>query len=461
MSIYELSSFRKNRYRSFVSGFARNFCGVLRLRFTAHLMNENIRKTKLENGLTILTETMPGLRSATIGIWIKSGSRHEPAPLNGICHFIEHAVFKGTEKRSALDIAVESDRLGGHLDAFTGHEITGFTMKIVDKFVPQAFDLLADMLANPRFDERELKREQRVIIEEMKMVEDTPEEYLGELFNHAFFPKHPLGLPIEGTRQTVKTFDHKVTKQFHSEVYAPENIVIAAAGNVEHAQIVDLAEKFWGNQQSQNPKSEIRNPKLASPILLKKKRELEQTHLIIAAPFVQADSQERYAANLLTNILGGGTASRLWQRVREERGLAYSVGASAIAFSDCGVFSIYAGTSPKQLDEVVDLSINEMRKIVRDGVTEDELELVKQQGIASILLGLESTGVRAGTLVRQEIVHGKTIPVDKTLKNIEAVTPDDIQTLARQFFQTERIALAALGNLNGFKVERSRLEINK
>ncbi|MDQ4120532.1 MAG: insulinase family protein [Acidobacteriota bacterium] len=423
-------------------------------------MNENIRKTKLENGLTILTEKMPGVRSATIGFWIKSGSRHEPEHLNGICHFIEHSVFKGTNRRTALDIAIESDKLGGNFDAFTSHEVVGFTMKVVDKYAAQAFDLLADMLANPRFDQTELKREQKVIIEEMKMVEDTPEEYLGELFNRAFFPAHSLGLPIEGTRQTVKTFNHETTAAFHAQIFTPANIVISAAGNIEHAQIAELAEKFFNKKSTENLQSASRNPQLAAPILLKKKRELEQAHLIIAAPFVQSNSPQRYAANLLTNILGGGTASRLWQAVREERGLAYSVGASAIAFADCGIFSIYAGTSPKHLDQVVDLSIAEMRRVVREGVSPDELELVKEQGIASILLGLESTSVRAGNLARQEIVHGKTIPIEETLVNIEAVTTDDIQAVAREFFQTERIALAALGNLNGFKVERSRLEVN-
>lgn len=422
-------------------------------------MNENIQVTRLENGLTILTEKMPGLRSATVGIWLKQGSRHEPAQLNGICHFIEHAVFKGTERRSALDIAVESDRLGGNFDAYTSHEVTGFMMKVTDKGISQAFDLLADMVANPRFDERELKREQKVIIEEMKMVEDTPEEYLGELFNREFFPQHALGLPIEGTRETVKTFNHETAAKFHAEVFKPHNIVIAAAGNVEHAQIVDLAGKFFDKSQIEHFKSEISNPEIAAPIFLKKKRDLEQAQLIIATPFVRAGSSQRYAANLLTNIIGGGTSSRLWQAVREERGLAYSVGASAIAFQDCGIFSIYAGTSPKQLETVVDLSIAELRKIVREGVKQEELELVKQQALASILLGLESSSVRTGTLVRQEIVHGRRIETDETLANIEAVTPDDVQHLARQFFQTERIAFAALGNLNGFKIDRSRLTI--
>ena len=423
-------------------------------------MNENIQATRLANGLTILTEKMPDLRSATIGIWLKKGSRHEPAALNGIYHFIEHAVFKGTQRRSAFDIATESDRLGGNLDAYTSHETTGFVMKVVDKSVSQAFDLLADMLLNPLFDQTELRREQKVIIEEMKMVEDSPEEYLGELFNQAFFPDHPLGLPIEGTKKTVKTFDHETVVAFHREIFTPDSLIVAAAGNVEHLQIVELANKFFDTKtlEIRNPKSEIRNPTLAAPILLKKKPNLEQAHLIIAAPFVEAKSQKRYAAHLLTNIIGGGTASRLWQSVREKRGLAYSVGASAVSFQDCGVFSIYAGTAPSQLEKVVDLSVKEMRKIVKRSVSAAELELVKEQAAASILFGLEDSSVRAASLAENEIIHGRQITPDETLTNFQKVSTDDIQNVAAEFFQTDKIAFAALGNLNGFKIKRERFE---
>ncbi|MEP6925246.1 MAG: pitrilysin family protein [Pyrinomonadaceae bacterium] len=425
-------------------------------------MNENIKVTHLANGLTILTEKMPDLRSATIGIWLKKGSRHEPAALNGIHHFIEHAVFKGTAKRSALEIAIESDRLGGNLDAFTSHESTGFVMKVVDKTLPQTFDLLADMLINPVFDEKEMRREQKVIIEEMKMVEDSPEEYLGELFNSAFFPNHPLGLPIEGTKKTVKTFDHEIIATFHRKVFTPDNLIVAAAGNVEHAQIVELSNKFFDVSSSfiLPPSSFEAKPKLAAPILLRKKPDLEQAHLIIAAPFVEAKSEKRYAAHLLTNIVGGGASSRLWQSVREKRGLAYSVGASAIAFHDCGVFSIYAGTSPAQLEKVVDLSINEMRRIVRKGVKPEELDLVKEQAAASILFGLEDSSVRAAYLADNEITHGRQISPDETLANLEKVTVEEVQAVAKEFFVTEKIALIALGNLNGFQIERSRLAVS-
>src|SRR2546421_5188256 len=209
------------------------------------VMVEQVQVERFPNGLTVLTEHMPSLRSATVGVWVRRGSRHEGADWNGISHFIEHAVFKGTETRSALDIAVESDRLGGHFDAYTTHELTGFAMKVVDAALPAAFDLLSDMLARPRFEEEEMRREQRVIIEEMKMVEDTPDEFLAEIFNAAYFPNHSLGRPIEGTAETVSTFGHRRTADFHATTYAPRNLVVAAAGNVEHAQLVELAARAF------------------------------------------------------------------------------------------------------------------------------------------------------------------------------------------------------------------------
>jgi predicted Zn-dependent peptidase len=426
-------------------------------------MIEEIQTTRLGNGLTILTERMPGLRSATIGIWVRRGSRHELPEVNGICHFIEHAVFKGTERRTALDIAIESDRLGGHLDAFTTHEMTGFTMRVADTGLSKALDLLADMLAHPRFETTDLQREQKVIIEEMKMVEDTPDEFLGELFNAAYFPNHPLGRPIEGTEQTVSSFDRAVTTAFHAREFAPRNLVLAAAGNVDHNQLVEIATRAFNNDasdtssdQSQRPQEK---PTPAAPIVIERKRDLEQAHLIIASPWPGARSDERFAASLLASLLGGSTSSRLWQSIREERGLAYAVGAGASAFSDAGVFHIYAGTSPDQLDEVLDLSLAELRRVVRESVHEDELQLVKDQSISSILLGLEASSVRAGALARQEIIHGRRVSPDEILRRLEAVTPEDIQRIARASFTTEGMALAALGNLNGFSVDRSRLAI--
>ena len=423
-------------------------------------MKENIQTTRFSNGLIILTDRMPDVRSVTLGFFYNKGARHEPAALNGISHFIEHTVFKGTEKRSALEIAIETDRLGGNLDAFTMHEETSFAIKVVDRELDKAFDLLADILTNPRFDERDLKREQKVIIEEIKMTEDSPEDYLGELFNEKLFAGHPLGLPIAGTPKSVRTFNRDVTHEFHREVFAPENLIIAAAGNLEHEKIVELAEKFFNTKtKNQKPKTGDQSPEIAAPIIVKRNNSLEQAHLIVATPYVAATDERRYAADILANALGGGTSSRLWQKVREEKGLAYSVGASAAMYQDCGVFTIYAGISPNKTEAVLDISLKELRRVVKDGISTKELELMKAQSVASILLSLEDSASRAATLARLEMVHGRQIPLEETLERIEAVTVEEVQAIAREFFRSEKIAFGALGNLNGLKITRERLEI--
>jgi predicted Zn-dependent peptidase len=424
-------------------------------------MIDEVHSTRLPNGITVLTEHMPGLRSVTAGIWVRRGSRHEAPELNGICHFIEHAVFKGTRRRTARDIAVESDRLGGNLDAFTTHEMTGFAVKVADKSLPEAFDLLADLLAHPRFDQNDLEREQKVILEEMKMVEDTPDELLGELFNAAYFPGHPLGRPIEGTEETISSFDHNTISTFHAREFSPSNLVVAAAGNVDHERLVDLVENAFANSEADGSGSDAveQSPTPAAPILIEQKQELEQAHLVIAAPWPDAKSNDRYAASLLASVVGGGTSSRLWQTIREERGLAYSVGAGGSTFSDVGVFTIYAGTSPEHLDEVLDLSLEEMRRVVAESVSAEELKLAKDQAISSILLGLESSSARVSALARQEIIHGRRISTAETIEKIEAANADDLQRVAREFFTSESLSLGALGNLNGFRVDRSRLKI--
>lgn len=427
-------------------------------------ITEDIKITRIPNGPVILTDRMTGVRSATLGFFYRVGSRHEPVELNGISHFIEHAVFKGTAKRTALDIAIEQDRLGGNLEAFTTHEETGFAIKVIDDQLKNAFDLIADMLGSPLFDEKELASEQRVIIEELKMVEDSPEDHLSEIFGEAFFPGHPLGMNIAGTAETVKKFDHTITREYHSRTFTPSNLVIAASGNLEHNDIVDLATKSLVSidgpkNEDTGQRTKDKGPKPASPIVVKQNENLEQAHLIIATPFPNARDKRRYAADLLANILGGGMSSRLWQKIREERGLAYNVGASSVMFLDCGYFSIFAGTSPEQTDEVLDISIAELSAVVKNGVTEQELELAKRQAEASILLSLEDSASRATSLAQSEMVHGRQIPVEETLANIEAVTVDEISSLAREFFKTDDVAFAALGDLNELRIDRKRLTI--
>ena len=427
-------------------------------------MIDDVQSTRLPNGLTVLTEHMPGLRSVTAGIWVRRGSRHESAELNGISHFIEHAVFKGTQRRTARDIAVETDRMGGHFDAYTTHEMIGFATKVADTSLAEAIDLLGDLVSHPRFDQEDLEREQRVILEEMKMVEDTPDELLGELFNAAYFPNQPLGRPIEGTKDTVPTFDHKTTLAFHAREFSFSNLVIAAAGNVDHKRLLDLVGRAFdgceGGTAARPTPIDNPRPRPAAPILIEQKSELEQVHLVIATPWPDALSENRYAASLLASVIGGGTSSRLWQKIREERGLAYSVGAGGSSFSDIGVFNVYAGTSPDQLDEVVDLSLQALREVVHGDVTDEELRIVKEQAIASILLGLESSSARASTLARQEIVHGRRISPDEVVEKIRSTTPDDLREVARTYFRSEAVSLGALGNLNGFKVDRTRLSLS-
>jgi len=426
-------------------------------------MKEHILESRIPNGPVILTDTMQGVRSATLGFFFRKGARHEPAELNGISHFIEHAVFKGTRTRTALQIAIEQDRLGGNLDAFTSHEETGFAIKVIDDQLENAFGLIADLLIDPSFALADLKSEQKVIIEEMKMVEDSPEDHLADIFNEAFFPGHPLGLTIAGTPATVKSFTPEITRKYHNAVFNASNLIIAAAGNIEHGSIVDLTAKAFsaaaGQEDPTNFPDAGRVPVMAAPIIIKQNQNLEQAHLVIAAPLVSATDERRYAADLLASVIGGGTSSRLWQKIREERGLAYSVGASATMYLDCGLFAISAATSPEQVGEVVDISMAEIRDVVHDGINESELDLAKQQAAASILLGLEDSALRTASLVQNEITHGHQLSVDAVLANINAVTVDDCERLAQAFFKTEKFAFAAMGDLKGLSITREHFAI--
>lgn len=424
-------------------------------------MKEDIRETRLDNGIVVLTDRMQGLRSATIGFFYRAGSRNEPDELNGITHFIEHAVFKGSENRTAMDIAVEQDRLGGNLDAFTTHEETGFAMKVIDDQIVPAFDLLSDMLTCPRFDQADCLNEQRVIIEEIKMNEDSPEEMLGDIFQREFFPRHPMGLSITGTPETVRTFGNESVSRYHRKAFAPHNLVIAAAGNVEHERIVDLVRSSipTGAWDESGLLPAVRRPNPAAPIHIERRDDLEQAHVIIATPIVSARDPRRYAADLLVNVLGGGTSSRLWQKVREERGLAYSVGASAAMYLDTGFMMVSAATSPEQAGEVLDIVVDELGGVARSGFSREELDLVKDQTRASILLGLEDSAGRAASLAQCEMVHGRQIPVEETLEKLASVSIDEVHDVAREFFCTENLAFVALGDLDGLHVTRERLAL--
>jgi len=418
----------------------------------------SIQSTQLDNGLTIISEKMPYVRSVSLGIWIRSGSRLESAEQNGISHFIEHMLFKGTERRSARDIAAETDAIGGHMDAFTSRECACYHVKVLDEHLPMAMDVLADLTTSPLFDPNDIEKERGVILEEIKMVEDTPDDLIFEEFLAAFWPNHPLGRSILGTEQTINSFDCEQIWDYYRRVYVPANMLITAAGNLEHSRLVEMAAEYFGHLPSANGLVPGEKPTTAAPILLRHKPELEQAHLVIGFPCPSLISEERFACNILNVILGGGMSSRLFQTIREEHALAYAVSSGINASVDAGCFSVYAATSPEQLREVIALTMAELKNIKNNPVSSAELKRAKDQLKASIMLNLESTGSRMHHLAQQEIFFRKRFTLDEIKEKIDAVTAEDVERLANDILKSERAALIVLGNIGDFDIDRSQLQ---
>ncbi|MCI0665498.1 MAG: insulinase family protein, partial [Acidobacteria bacterium] len=403
--------------------------------------NFDVCRRRLDNGLVIVSEKMPHVRSVSFGVFLRSGSRHETEAQHGLTHFIEHALFKGTRTRSTAQIAAESDALGGHLDAFTGREIVGFYNKVLDEHLPRAFELIADLVTNPAFDPAELEKERNVILEEIKMVEDTPDDIIFDIFCENFYPNHPLGRPILGTPETLATFKPDTVWSYYEEIFTPHNLVIAAAGNIEHEYLFDLANTYFGNIRVSDSELRSSMPEATAPIILRHKGELEQSHLVIGAPCPSSVSDDRYSANLLTVILGGGMSSRLFQSVREERGLVYTIFSSASPFRDCGYLSIYAGASTHQLGETIVATMNELSMIKEELIGEEELERNKDQLKSSLMLNLESTSSRMSSLAQQEMSFGRFISPDEIIGNVDSVTAHDARRVANEIFKPEALAL--------------------
>ena len=418
----------------------------------------DIRKTVLANGLVVVSEKMSQVRSVSFGVFLRSGSRHEAISQHGMTHFIEHALFKGTGKRSTAQIAEETDALGGYLDAFTAREITGFYNKVLDRHLPRAFELLADLMTNPFFDPKELKKERSVILEEIKMIEDTPDELIFDIFAENFYPDHALGRPVLGTPKTLATFERDQVKSYYDQIYSPGNFVIAAAGNLDHEQLIELATEYFGALEQRELQLKSTTPVPASPIIMRSKLELEQSHLIIGAPCPSALNEDRYVVSILSAVLGGGMSSRLFQSVREERGLVYSIFSSTNLFADCGYFTIYAGASTEQLAETIAATMDELRKIKEESIDVDELERNKDQLKASLMLNLESTSSRMSSLAQHEMNFARFISPDEIIAQVDAVSAEDVRRLANHIFRSDALAVAVLGDLNGFKLGRPELE---
>ncbi len=417
-----------------------------------------IQKTVLPNGLTIITEKMSHVRSASVGIWVRSGSRHEPAPLNGISHFIEHTLFKGTRNRTSREIAVESDAIGGHVDAFTSREVASYYVKVLDQQMERGFDLIADLVSQPLFDNDELDRERNVVLEEIKMVEDTPDDLVHEIFVANFWPDHPLGRSILGTAETLATFDHDRVTQFFRSVYTPRNLVVSGAGNINHAQFVDMVANRLSGLSDKPTEFSNSTPSSSVPRVVINK-ELEQTHLMLGTRCPSMLSDDRYSVHVLNVILGGGMSSRLFQTIREDHGLAYAVYSSVSAYTDAGYLSMYAATSPDQLQEAIRLSIGEFRKLKDEPVTEAEIQRAKDQLKVSIMLSLESTSSRMSNLARQEIFFNRQFTLDEILERIDRVTATDVQRMGQEIFGNRELAITAVGQLENLDLARLELAV--
>ena len=416
----------------------------------------NIKREVLPNGLTILTEEMQHIRSVSIGIWVKTGSRHEDPQVNGISHFLEHMVFKGTTGRTAADIARQMDSIGGNMDAFTAKECICFNVKVLDEHMPIALDVLSDLVLNPVFDTSDITRERGVILEEIKMDEDNPDYLVHEIFTQNFWKDHPLGKPILGTKDTVRKFEQSALKDHALRYFSPANLIISAAGSLNHQRFVELVkEKFSHLAKAKNGFHQA-PPKIISRIVMRNKKSLEQVQICVGVPSHPISHEQRYSSYLLNTLLGGGMSSRLFQNIREQQGLVYAIFSELNPYRDTGCLSVYAGTSRQSATKVVESIVKEFRDI-KQPVSADELRRAKDQLKGSLMLSLESSSARMSNLARQEMYFDRFLGLDEIIERIEAVTVDDLLEMSNDFFKTEAIAVTVLGNLDGLKISRDQL----
>ena len=402
----------------------------------------------LSSGLRLVTESMPHVRSVTVGVWLTRGSRHESDEESGVAHFVEHMLFKGTATRTAQVIAQQIDSIGGQLDAFTAKEYASYYIKVLDEHLPLAIDLLSDMVLRPALAAADVEREQSVILEEIKMVEDAPDDLVHEVFAQQFWSKHPLGRPILGTPETVSSFTSTGLRNYFERTYLAPNIVIAAAGHLDHAALRELVERaFAGLPTGETAAADI--PPAVTPGLVLRQKDIEQSHLCLGTPAYPQAHADRHALYLLNTILGGSMSSRLFQHVREERGLAYAVWSSLTNYSDAGAITIYAGCAAEKVDEVIELTLGELRELREQLVPAEELRRAKDHLKGSLMLSLEHTSSRMSQLARQELYFRRHFSLDELLAGIEGVSADDVQRVATDLFRDG----APVGTLVGPRID--------
>lgn len=420
-------------------------------------LERDILMTVLPNGVRVITEPMPAVRSVAAGFWIGTGSRCETPKTNGISHFIEHMLFKGTPTRSAEQIAREMDSIGGNLDAFTGRDLAGYTMKVLDEQLDFAFGILADMLKNPKFDEADIEKEKGVILEELKMEDDDPESVVHDLFVNNLYKGHPLGMPIIGTTRTIRSFNENVLRIHHRRHYSAANLVVTAAGNLRHSEVIELVKRHLDGLPIGDAEPEQPAPICQPPFVLKSRRTLQQLQLCLGTPMIEAAHPLRLACYTLNVILGSSMSSRLFQNIRERQGLAYSIFSELNLHRDTGSLGVYAGTSPDNGRRVLDSTLAELRRLREEPVPESELNHAREHMKGSLLLSLESTTSRMSNLARQWMTHGRFFSLDELARSIDTVTAEQIQQLAQEYFQPGKIGLAALGRIDSLGLTQGDL----
>jgi predicted Zn-dependent peptidase len=406
------------------------------------------QKVVLENGTRIAVEEMPGVRSVSIGIWVGTGSRYESPDEAGISHLIEHMAFKGTARRSAKQIAEALESVGGQMNAFTSKEYTCFYARVVDEHLPIAIDVLSDMFFSSLYKADDIDREKKVIQEEIRMYEDTPDDLIHDLFAQTVWSGHPLGRPVIGTMDSVAGLSREAVLDYHQRQYCPGNLVLALAGNLTtDAAVSALRPLFEGagavspDRQIQAPETRVANKSIAKP--------LEQVHFCLGAPGLSQHDDRVYTLQVINTILGGGASSRLFQKIREERGLVYSIYSYFTAFNDAGLFTIYAGTNAENLGEVLELTWREIEQLMESGITPEELARVKEQIKGSLLLASESVTHRMHRLGKSEIIYGRLISPEEVLQKTSAVTREDVLSLVRELLAPERLSITTVGAING------------
>jgi predicted Zn-dependent peptidase len=412
----------------------------------------------LPSGLRVLTEAMPHVRSVTVGVWLTRGSRHETDAESGVAHFVEHMLFKGTTTRSAQQIAQQIDSIGGQLDAFTAKEFASYYIKVLDEHLPLAIDLLSDMVIRPAFAPGDVTREQGVILEEIKMVEDAPDDLVHELFAQQFWSRHPLGRPILGTPETVSSFQSPGLREYFGRTYTASNLLIAAAGNLEHVRFRDLVARAFADVP-RGAESAADEAPAVTPGISVRVKDIEQSHVCLGSRAYPQAHDDRHAAYLLNTILGGSMSSRLFQHIREDRGLAYAVFSSLASYSDAGMVTVYAGCATDKVPEVIDLTVAELRALRDQAVPADELQRAKDHLKGSLMLSLENTSSRMSHLARQQIYFGRFFSLDETLAAIDAVTVDDVQRVARDLFRGGELVATVVGPKTTATIDAVQLEM--